>query len=234
MIEEILDNLQPMTPSDLHAIALLPQLSEREADVLFGDADDVSYEEYSAIAEKLIEISDFETALRLRVKYDAVVEAHADQIVNDDRDYTPVDPALTTWENIHADTKRNAEAFPEAYARVQEMIEMGQKHINELKKKEKLDGREDHIAFALKMLDKLAKGITPEDKLYEAGLEGYNDWLKCVDDVRKIIESDDIEASDAAIKKINDLFLFSRLNDKTWLASELNTFRRSIRKNQRK
>lgn len=230
MAEEIKGNENTITPSDLHAIATATQLTKRESEVIFGEAGNVTYNEYSDLAKKLIELDDFESVIRLRNRYDALVEEYADKIVHDKRDYTPEEPVLTTREDMDAVRKHSASAFPEAYARVQAMINMGKRHIAEVQHDKIKEKRKNKVALSIGLLEQIKEIIAPEDALQETPLDTYSEWLRCIDDIRTIIEGDDFEASDTAIKKINDLYLFSRLNDKRWLANEVASLRRSLQK----
>ena len=230
MFENFKDNEQPVTPSDLHAIAIATQLTKREAEVIYGEAGSVTYDEYSALANKLIELDDFESVIRLRKRYDALVEEYADKIVHDKRDYTPEEPILTTREDMDSVRKHGAAAFPEAYARVQSMIDMGKKHIAEVQYEENKEKRKTKVALSVGLLNQIKDRISPEDDLQDTSLDVYNEWLRCIKDIQAVIEGDDFELSDIAIKKVNDLYLFSRLNDTQWLANEIFQLRNQLRR----
>ena len=228
--DNIIENDQPISPSDLHAIALISQLSEREADVLFGEAEDVSYEEYSEVINKLLEMDDIESAIRLRKKYDTLVEEFGDSVLHEKRDYTPREPVITTPESMAYSARKSKEAFPETNARIQEMIDLGQKRIDQFKYADKETAREERknrVALTLGLLDQI-KGKINEENWREAALESYREWQEMINYIRGVIQSDDFEASDAAIKKINELYLFSRLNDAKWLSSEVRSLYRHL------
>lgn len=188
--ENIIENEKPLSPSDVHAIALLSELSEREAEVMFGEAGDVTYEEYSELINKIMDAGDIESAIRLRKKYDALVEEHGDMILNDKRDYTPQEPVLTTREAMNATAKKSKEAFPETHARIQEMIDMGQKRINQLRYDADKDGareaRKNSVTLTLGLLSQI-KDIINEENWREAGIETYQEWLSAVDGISAVI-----------------------------------------------
>ena len=200
---------------------------------MFGDAENVSYDEYAHLINKLMELRDVESAIRLREKYDDLVEEYSDNILTGERDYTPREPVLTTRKSMAETDRKSKEAFPETYARIQEMLDMGQKRIDEMRYNSDKEGareeRKNHVTLSLGLLDKIKDKIT-EESWREAGLETYSEWLQCIADLKKIIESDDFMASDVAIKKVNAIYLFSRLNDSKWLVNEVVGLRRNLRK----
>ena len=182
------DDEKPFTRDDIHALATMTTLSEREREILYADVP-ATYEEYSNLFDKLMDdMDDYESAMRLRTKYSNLVEKHARKVIeNHSLNEEPNNPVMASYEDIQANEHIISEAFPETHASTEEMISMGWKQIQE-RRKQKNKRREE----AAELVEKFREKITDDATAMLLEIGSLSDWnAKCDKIKQKVLNGDE-------------------------------------------
>ena len=182
------DDEKPFTRDDIHALATMTTLSEREREILYADVP-ATYEEYSNLFDKLMDdMDDYESAMRLRTKYSNLVEKHARKVIeNHSLNEEPNNPVMASYEDIQANEHIISEAFPETHASTEEMISMGWKQIQE-RRKQKNKRREE----AAELVEKFREKITDDATAMLLEIGSLSDWnAKCDKIKQEVLNGDE-------------------------------------------